>query len=109
MRVHTLFESASNNAPAIAFIDQVDSIAPKRGKGFGGGSSGGGGGRGMEKQILAQFLTSMDFIHPRITQNGGTVMVLGATNHPDATGPALHCTGRFNRKIVLGTPDEGAW
>ena len=102
MRVRTLFESASDNAPAIIFIDEIDSIAPKRGEGSG------GGGRGMEKRIVAQLLTSMDSIHPKNTRNGSAVMVLGATNRPDAMDPALRRAGRFDREIVLGAPDEKA-
>ncbi len=104
MRVRTLFESASDNAPSIIFIDEINSIAPKRGK----GSGGGGGGRGMEKRIVAQLLTSMDSIHPRNTRNRSAVMVLGATNRPDAMDPALRRAGRFDREIVLGAPDEKA-
>mmetsp|Transcript_30424 Transcript_30424/g.51868 ORF Transcript_30424/g.51868 Transcript_30424/m.51868 type:complete len:1068 (-) Transcript_30424:96-3299(-) len=102
-RVRTLFESASNYAPAIIFIDEIDAIAPKRGEG-----SGGGGGKSMEKRIVAQLLTSMDSIHPKNTRNQSAVMVLGATNRPDAMDPALRRAGRFDREIVLGAPDEKA-
>ena len=102
-RVRTLFETASDSAPAIVFIDEIDAIAPKRGEG-----GGGGGGKSMEKRIVAQLLTSMDSIHPRNTRNGSAVMVLGATNRPDAMDPALRRAGRFDREIVLGAPDEGA-
>jgi ribosome biogenesis ATPase len=56
---------------------------------------------------VAQLLTSMDSIHPRNTQNGGAVMVLGATNCPNAMDPALCCASRFAHEIVLGVPDEG--
>ena len=62
----------------------------------------------MEKRIVAQLLTSMDSIHPGNTRNRGAVMVLGATNRPDAMGPALRRAGRFDREIVLGAPDEKA-
>ncbi|KAL7523559.1 hypothetical protein ACHAXR_001168, partial [Thalassiosira sp. AJA248-18] len=89
LRVRTLFESASNYAPAIIFIDEIDAIAPKRGEG---GS--GGGGKSMEKRIVAQLLTSMDSIHPKNTRNQSAVMVLGATNRPDAMDPALRRAGR---------------
>ena len=105
LRVRTLFESASNYAPSIIFIDEIDAIAPKRGEGSGGG---GGGGKGMEKRIVAQLLTSMDSIHPKNTRNQSAVMVLGATNRPDAMDPALRRAGRFDREIVLGAPDEKA-
>jgi ribosome biogenesis ATPase len=104
-RVRTLFDNASYHAPSIIFIDEIDSIAPKRGPGSGGG---GGGGRGMEQRIVAQLLTSMDSIHPKNTRNGNAVLVLGATNRPDAIDPALRRAGRFDREIVLGAPDEGA-
>ncbi len=106
MRMCTLFESVRDNTPAIVFIDKVNSIAPKHGKGSGYGGSGSGG-WGMEKQIVVQLLISMDSIHPRNTQNGGAIMVLGATNRPNAMDLALRCAGRFNRVIMLGTLDEG--
>ena len=102
--MRTLFESASGHAPAIVFIDEIDAIAPKRGEGGAGGS----GGESMEKRIVAQLLTSMDAIHPKNTRNQAAVMVLGATNRPDAMDPALRRAGRFDREIVLGAPDEKA-
>lgn len=104
LRVRTLFESAARYAPAIVFIDEIDAIAPKRGE----GSGGGGGGKSMEKRIVAQLLTSMDSIHPNNTRNQSAVIVLGATNRPDAMDPALRRAGRFDREIVLGAPDEKA-
>jgi ATP-dependent 26S proteasome regulatory subunit len=103
-RIRSLFDSARYNAPSIIFIDEIDSIAPKRGS----GSGGGGSGRGMEQRIVAQLLTSLDSIHPKNTTNGAAVLVLGATNRPDAIDPALRRAGRFDREIVLGAPDEGA-
>ncbi|KAL7446366.1 hypothetical protein ACHAXM_010152 [Skeletonema potamos] len=102
LRVRTLFESAANYAPAIIFIDEIDAIAPKRGEGAG------GGGKSMEKRIVAQLLTSMDSIHPQNNRNASAVIVLGATNRPDAMDPALRRAGRFDREIVLGAPDEAA-
>lgn len=102
LRVRTLFESAANYAPAIIFIDEIDAIAPKRGEGAG------GGGKSMEKRIVAQLLTSMDSIHPKHNRNASAVIVLGATNRPDAMDPALRRAGRFDREIVLGAPDEAA-
>jgi len=101
-RVRTLFESASNYAPSIIFIDEIDAIAPKR------GSSDNGGGKSMEKRIVAQLLTSMDTLHPSKNRNSSAVMVLGATNRPDAMDSALRRAGRFDREIVLGAPDEKA-
>jgi len=103
LRVRTLFESASNYAPAIIFIDEIDAIAPKRGEG-----SSGGGGKSMEKRIVAQLLTCMDSLHPKNTRNQSAVMVLGATNRPDAMDVALRRAGRFDREIILGAPDEKA-
>lgn len=103
LRVRTLFESASNYAPAIIFIDEIDAIAPKRGEG-----SSGGGGKSMEKRIVAQLLTCMDSLHPKNTRNQSAVMVLGATNRPDAMDAALRRAGRFDREIILGAPDEKA-
>ncbi|KAL3797574.1 hypothetical protein ACHAWO_012588 [Cyclotella atomus] len=101
-RVRTLFESAANYAPSIIFIDEIDAIAPKRGDG------GGGGGKSMEKRIVAQLLTSMDGLSPDKTRNGSAVIVMGATNRPDALDAALRRAGRFDREIVLGAPDEKA-
>ena len=80
-RVRTLFESAAQHAPSIVFIDEIDAIAPKRGDG------GGGGGKSMEKRIVAQLLTSMDGMVPDKTRDGGAVIVMGATNRPDALDP----------------------
>eukprot|EP00804_Cyclotella_cryptica_P009957 CCRYP_015401-RF/>CCRYP_015401-RF protein AED:0.21 eAED:0.21 QI:0/0.6/0.33/1/0.6/0.33/6/200/671 len=92
-RVRTLFESAAYHAPSIVFIDEIDAIAPKRGDG---------------KRIVAQLLTSMDGMAPDKTRGGGAVIVMGATNRPDALDPALRRAGRFDREIVLGAPDEAA-
>eukprot|EP00804_Cyclotella_cryptica_P009958 CCRYP_015401-RB/>CCRYP_015401-RB protein AED:0.06 eAED:0.06 QI:124/0.75/0.6/1/0.75/0.6/5/200/1001 len=103
-RVRTLFESAAYHAPSIVFIDEIDAIAPKRGD----GGSSGGGGKSMEKRIVAQLLTSMDGMAPDKTRGGGAVIVMGATNRPDALDPALRRAGRFDREIVLGAPDEAA-
>ena len=99
-RIRCLFESAANYAPSIIFIDEIDSIAPKRGDG--------GGGKSMEKRIVAQLLTSMDGLSPENTKDGAAVIVMGATNRPDALDAALRRAGRFDREIVLGAPDEKA-
>ncbi|KAL7554395.1 hypothetical protein ACHAWF_017842 [Thalassiosira exigua] len=103
-RVRALFEGARDAAPSIVFIDEIDAIAPKRGS----GSGGGGGGRGMEQRIVAQLLTSMDGVGPQNSRGGSAVLVLGATNRPDAVDPALRRAGRFDREILLGAPDEKA-
>jgi transitional endoplasmic reticulum ATPase len=90
-RLRELFEQAAANAPAIVFIDEIDSIAPKRGQVSG----------EAEKRLVAQLLTLMDGIEPR--QN---LVVIAATNRPEALDEALRRPGRFDREIVVGVPDE---
>ena len=99
-RIRDLFQAASDAAPSILFIDELDAICPKR--------STDGGGRGMEQRMVAQLLTCMDMLHPKYNKNEATVIVLGATNRPDAMDPALRRAGRFDREILLGVPDETA-
>lgn len=94
LRLRMLFEQAYATEPSIIFIDEIDAIAPKR--------EGGSRAAGMEKRIVAQLLTCMDSI---ATHN---VMVLGATNRPDAIDSALRRAGRFDREILIGVPDEEA-
>ena len=86
-----IFEQASQAAPSIIFIDEIDSIAPKRGQVTG----------EAEKRLVAQLLTLMDGIEPR--QN---LVVIAATNRPEAIDEALRRPGRFDREIVVGVPDE---
>lgn len=105
-RIRDLFTAASLAAPSIVFLDELDAIAPKRGDGS--GTSGGGTGRGMEKRVVAQLLTSLDSLSPENNVNQAPVMVIGATNRPDAIDPALRRAGRFDREISLGVPDEEA-
>jgi transitional endoplasmic reticulum ATPase len=90
-RLRELFEQASQSAPAIIFIDEIDSIAPKRGQVSG----------EAEKRLVAQLLTLLDGIEPR--QN---LVVIAATNRPEAIDEALRRPGRFDREIVVGVPDE---
>ncbi|MDQ8755820.1 CDC48 family AAA ATPase [Sphingosinicella sp. LHD-64] len=90
-RLRDLFEEASANAPAIIFIDEIDSIAPKRGQVTG----------ETEKRLVAQLLTLLDGLEPR--QN---LVVIAATNRPEAIDEALRRPGRFDREIVIGVPDE---
>src|SRR5687768_11872918 len=91
-RLRELFEGAAKAAPSIIFIDEIDSIAPKRGQVTG----------EAEKRLVAQLLTLMDGLEPR--QN---LVVIAATNRPEAIDEALRRPGRFDREIVIGVPDEG--
>ena len=90
-RLREVFEDASRNAPAIIFIDEIDSIAPKRDRVPG----------EAEKRLVAQLLTLMDGLEARTN-----VVVFAATNRPDAIDEALRRPGRFDREIVIGVPDE---
>jgi len=86
-----MFAQAEENAPAIIFIDEIDSIAPKREKTNG----------EVEKRIVSQMLTLMDGINSR-----SQVVVIAATNRPNTIDPALRRFGRFDREIDIGVPDE---
>ena len=90
-RLRELFEQASEQAPSIIFIDEIDSIAPKRSQTTG----------EAEKRLVAQLLSLLDGIEPR--QN---LVVIAATNRPEAIDEALRRPGRFDREIVVGVPDE---
>merc|ERR1719498_1049092 len=85
------FEEAEKNAPAIIFIDEIDSIAPKREKTNG----------EVERRIVSQMFTLMDGLKAR-----AHVVVIGATNRPNSIDPALRRFGRFDREIDIGCPDE---
>merc|ERR1712072_883608 len=85
------FEEAEKNAPAIIFIDEIDSIAPKRDKTNG----------EVERRIVSQLLTLMDGLKGR-----SNTVVIGATNRPNAIDVALRRFGRFDREIDIGVPDE---
>jgi len=89
--VRDIFQQAQKNLPSIIFIDELDAIAPKRGEVTG----------EVERRVVAQLLASMDGLTGR--QN---VIVIGATNRPDALDPALRRPGRFDREIVIGVPDK---
>jgi transitional endoplasmic reticulum ATPase len=84
------FEEAEKNHPSIIFIDELDSIAPKRGEVHG----------EVERRVVAQMLTLMDGLQQR-----GKLIVIAATNRVDAIDPALRRPGRFDREIELGVPD----
>ncbi|MEP3052365.1 MAG: CDC48 family AAA ATPase [Erythrobacter sp.] len=91
-RLREVFENATKSAPAIIFIDEIDSIAPKRDRVPG----------EAEKRLVAQLLTLMDGLEAR-----AHLVVIAATNRPDAIDEALRRPGRFDREIVIGVPDEG--
>ena len=90
-RLREIFEQASQEAPSIIFIDEIDSIAPKRGQVTG----------EAEKRLVAQLLTLLDGMEPR--QN---TVVIAATNRPEAIDEALRRPGRFDREIIVGVPDQ---
>lgn len=91
-RLREVFEEARKEAPAIIFIDEIDSIAPPR--------ETLSGDRQAERRMVAQLLTLMDGLDTR-----GDVVVLAATNLPDALDPALRRPGRFDREIIFSAPD----
>ncbi|RZN39027.1 MAG: AAA family ATPase, partial [Methanophagales archaeon ANME-1-THS] len=86
-----IFEEAEKTAPSIIFIDELDSIAPKRGETTG----------EVERRVVAQLLSLMDGLESR-----GQVVVIGATNRPNALDEALRRGGRFDREIEIGIPDR---
>lgn len=90
-RLRNVFQQAEKNAPSIIFIDEIDSIAPKRDEVSG----------EVERRIVAQLLSLMDGMSSR-----GKVVVIGATNRINAIDPALRRPGRFDREIELGVPDR---
>uniref|UniRef100_R7W984 Cell division control 48-C-like protein n=1 Tax=Aegilops tauschii TaxID=37682 RepID=R7W984_AEGTA len=111
--IRTLFNDAYRTAPSIVFIDEIDAIASKRDDMQ----------RGMERRVVTQLMTCMDEFHQNIPsdaddmeddsqsyekQKPGYVIVIGATNRPDAVDQALRRPGRFDREIYLGVPDENA-
>jgi transitional endoplasmic reticulum ATPase len=90
-RLREVFKQAEENAPSIILIDEIDSIAPKREEVSG----------DVEKRVVSQLLTLMDGLQSR-----GKLVVIGATNRPNAIDPALRRPGRFDREIDIGIPDE---
>ncbi|MFQ3477226.1 CDC48 family AAA ATPase [Halonotius sp. F2-221B] len=90
-QLREVFEEASEEAPAIIFMDELDSIAPKREE----------AGGDVERRVVAQLLSLMDGLEER-----GEVVVIGATNRVDAIDPALRRGGRFDREIEIGVPDR---
>lgn len=108
--IRDLFSKAYRTAPSIVFIDEIDAIASKRENLQ----------REMERRIVTQLMTCMDELHRVGKSVDGTadleisdskpgyILVIGATNRPDAVDPALRRPGRFDREIALGIPDENA-
>lgn len=108
--IRDLFSKAYRTAPSIVFIDEIDAIASKRDNMQ----------REMEKRIVTQLMTCMDQSHRPVQaedansdsqssdQASSYVLVIGATNRPDAVDPALRRPGRFGREILLGVPDENS-
>ena len=92
-RVRDLFEQGKKNAPCIIFIDEIDAVGRHRGAGLGGGHD-------EREQTLNQLLVEMDGFE----SNDGVILI-AATNRPDVLDPALLRPGRFDRQIVVGTPD----
>ena len=90
-KLRDVFEEASSKAPAIIFIDEIDAIAPKRTEVSG----------EVEKRVVGQLLALMDGLEKR-----KNVVVIGATNIPDALDPALRRPGRFDREIAISVPDK---
>ena len=90
-RIRDIFTQAEENSPSIVFIDEIDSIAPKRNEVSG----------ELEKRIVSQLLTLMDGMKSR-----GKVVVIAATNRPDSIDPALRRPGRFDREVEIGIPDD---
>jgi len=89
-RIREIFTSAEKNAPSIIFIDEIDSIAPKREEVKG----------EVERRVVSQILSMMDGLKSR-----GKVIVIAATNRQNALDPALRRPGRFDREIEIGVPD----
>ena len=89
-----LFDNAKSHAPSLLFFDEIDCITSKRD----------GAGKEMERRIVAQFLSCMDDLSD--CASGSNVIVMGATNRPEALDASLRRAGRFDREINLGVPDE---
>lgn len=90
-RLREIFEQAEKNAPSIVFIDELDAIAPKREEVTG----------EVERRVVATLCTALDGLKAR-----GRVIVIGATNRPNALDPAIRRPGRFDREIEIGVPDR---
>ncbi len=91
--VRETFRKARQASPCVIFMDEIDSIAPERGKG--------GGDDGVTERVISQMLTEMDGL-----ESLNNVVVIAATNRPDIMDPALLRPGRFDKSILIGPPDE---
>ncbi|MEE9134364.1 MAG: CDC48 family AAA ATPase [Nitrososphaerales archaeon] len=89
-RLREIFKEAREHAPSIIFIDEIDSIAPRREESLG----------DVEKRVVAQLLGLMDGLSDR-----GNVIIIGATNRPEGLDPALRRPGRFDREVEIGVPN----
>jgi cell division protease FtsH len=94
-RVRDLFETAKAHRPSLIFVDEIDAVGRQRGAGLGGGHD-------EREQTLNQMLVEMDGFDP----NSGVILI-AATNRPDVLDPALLRPGRFDRQIVVDSPDQG--
>ncbi len=90
-KLREVFDLAKKKAPSIVFIDEIDAVAPKRTEVHG----------DVEKRVVAQLLALMDGL-----SNRGEIIVIGATNIPDAVDGALRRPGRFDREIIINAPDK---
>ncbi len=90
-KIREIFDEAEKNAPSIIFIDEIDSLAPKREE----------TGGEVERRVVSQLLTMMDGLKSR-----GKVVVIGATNRPNSLDPALRRPGRFDREVEISVPDK---
>ena len=90
-KLRSVFKEADEKVPSIIFIDEIDAIAPKRENVSG----------EVERRVVAQLLSLMDGLETR-----GRVVIIGATNRPNAVDPALRRPGRFDREIDIKVPDE---
>jgi transitional endoplasmic reticulum ATPase len=90
-KIREIFDEAEKNSPAIIFIDEIDSLAPKREE----------AGGEVERRVVSQLLTMMDGLKSR-----GKVVVIGATNRPNSIDPALRRPGRFDREVEISVPDK---
>ncbi|XP_033210107.1 nuclear valosin-containing protein-like isoform X2 [Belonocnema kinseyi] len=95
-RIRELFDQALALSPCVLFLDEIDALAPHRATAQ----------KEMERRIVSQLLACLDDLGKK--ENGNRVLVVGATNRPDALDPALRRAGRFDREVSLGIPDKKA-